>query len=554
MAFYGFDVTYYRELAAMSNYLDFTLEQGGSYTISNFSTDSARLFHLAADNSVVELINTTSPFVASSYQLNFSTAASGDNHHYYALTSFLTPTEVVLDSASDLQNITSGYEYLVIAGNGLLEGATELANYRHVTSGYSSLVVDVQDIYDEYNYGDVDPKAIRDFLHDAWAHWSTKPKFVFLVGDSNNDPLGMLNSANRNPPLPYFFDTTFYIAIPNDARFAYLSTSGPVPDIAIGRLPVTNNGQISDYLNKLTAYETAAETQPWTNKMTIINDNFNSPTETWEQPFIDLMNWVENPTNTPADYTINHLDLINQDSTTVKNGLTDDLNNELLFLLYMGHSATTGWAAEQLLTSSSVSNLNSVAAGVPLVASMTCLTGAFTTAGITSLSEALINANGKGAIGVLASSGLTEPLGQEQFAEALLARSYTQGKPIGLVLKDVRELLEVQGLDPDIAHSYNYLGDPALRIRFKAPLIENPDDPVSEEPTPTDNSSSTVDTESNGDSTANSDATTPNTISIPSCGLIVSRNQGDPIFSFGLLLASISILFFHRLFLNRRRN
>ena len=50
--------------------------------------------------------------------------------------------------------------------------------------GYQVVVVDVQDIYDAWNYGQVSPDAIRNFLRYAVHHWSPSPRAVVFVGDS----------------------------------------------------------------------------------------------------------------------------------------------------------------------------------------------------------------------------------------------------------------------------------------------------------------------------------------------------------------------------------
>jgi len=77
-----------------------------------------------------------------------------------------------------------------------------LANYRQ-DQGLRTSVVDVQDLYDEFNYGIANPSAIRDFLALAYSTWQAPaPTYVVLFGDGNFDPKNYLgfNRINLVPP------------------------------------------------------------------------------------------------------------------------------------------------------------------------------------------------------------------------------------------------------------------------------------------------------------------------------------------------------------------
>lgn len=479
IAFYGYYVTYVREMAALNNYLDFSVTAAGSYSIKDFTDNRIRLFHdSSGDGSSIDELHdfSVNDNGDGTYTVHFAAATAG-RYYASAVDAYKTAAEAELDTPSELQNITSGYRYLVIAGSGLHDGAQQIVDYRtHADPALSALVVDIQDIYDEYYYGEPNPKAIRSFLREAYDNWTTKPRYVFLVGDSSIDPLGLLGAANRNAAkLPHFFDVTEFLQIPNDSRFAYLSNNS-LPDLAIGRLPVTTNAQITDYLDKLRAYESAAADSDWMNRIQTINDNV---TASWESPFTESMINVANLT--PSDYALSQLDLGVTDAATAKTQLIDAFDAGRMFLYYMGHGATNLWAAEQLLTVASAAGLQSAAPALPFVASMTCLTGTFH-ATTDSLSEALIKTNDRGAIGVLASSGMTVPDAQALFAETLLHHLYRYKEPIGTVLTKVREKLEVLGIDGDVARSYNLIGDPLVILPFKAPLVDAPADDPDEDP------------------------------------------------------------------------
>ena len=61
-----------------------------------------------------------------------------------------------------------------------------LAEHRR-TQGLRTLVVDVEDVYDEFAYGIRDADAIWSLLHYAHEHWQGAPRYVVLAGEGSFD-------------------------------------------------------------------------------------------------------------------------------------------------------------------------------------------------------------------------------------------------------------------------------------------------------------------------------------------------------------------------------
>ena len=55
------------------------------------------------------------------------------------------------------------------------------------SQGHSVAVVDIEDVYDEFSFGQKTPQALRDFLQWARTNWRTPPRFVVLAGDATTD-------------------------------------------------------------------------------------------------------------------------------------------------------------------------------------------------------------------------------------------------------------------------------------------------------------------------------------------------------------------------------
>ena len=114
-----------------------------------------------------------------------------------------------------------------------------LAQFRR-DQGLRVQVVDVQDIYDEFSGGLLDPHAIRDFIRYAYVNWpGPPPAYVLLVGDGTYD---FLNNEGYNVKtfIPPFLANVDPVMGETAADNRYVTVVGDdaMPDLHLGRLPV----------------------------------------------------------------------------------------------------------------------------------------------------------------------------------------------------------------------------------------------------------------------------------------------------------------------------
>ncbi len=64
---------------------------------------------------------------------------------------------------------------IVMVSAGLFISALDPLLRAHQAQGQSSVVVPIDDLYDEFNFGERTPQAIRDFLQTAVKAWHTAP-------------------------------------------------------------------------------------------------------------------------------------------------------------------------------------------------------------------------------------------------------------------------------------------------------------------------------------------------------------------------------------------
>ena len=56
---------------------------------------------------------------------------------------------------------------------------------RLISSSLSTVVIDINDLYNEFNFGIYHPIAIKNFLRYAFQNWDTTPAYTLLVGDGH---------------------------------------------------------------------------------------------------------------------------------------------------------------------------------------------------------------------------------------------------------------------------------------------------------------------------------------------------------------------------------
>jgi hypothetical protein len=173
-------------------------------------------------------------------------------------------------------------DFLALGPRLFVDAADEYLRYRENTSNLTTAKIAIEDVYDNFSFGLIDPLAIRWCLKYAFENWQTPaPQYVMLVGDGHNDLANNLgnNAPNFVPP---------YIAadepLPSDENFIYFGTrkilstdpeSGVdgYPDMIIGRWPVKNTEQIRTIADKITRYASPSTQGFWRNRISLVADD-----------------------------------------------------------------------------------------------------------------------------------------------------------------------------------------------------------------------------------------------------------------------------------------
>jgi Peptidase family C25 len=150
------------------------------------------------------------------------------------------------------------------------------------------------------------------------------------------------------------------------------------------------------------------------------------------------------------------------DPATASQQIIAAINSGALLVNYTGHGSEQQWSFSDLLDNTSATALTN-GDRLPVFLIMDCLNGFFHDVFEESLSSALLFAPNGGAVGVWASSGFTTAPPQATMNQALLSTlTANPSQPIGRAIITAKAGI----LDPDVRRTWNFFGDPAMRIAF----------------------------------------------------------------------------------------
>jgi len=252
-----------------------TIEPGIEYTLPadkdkpavrtspDFTGSPIRVFDI---DGATELVVDTLPATAKGrFYTEYTYSFDGEKRRFRAVgpQDFRKPERMTLGYASRLQALDKTPEYLVITHRDFIETVRPLVELRRA-QGLDTLLVDVEDIYDEYANGMFEPDAIRFFVDDVLDksdHTGQDLKYLFLVGDATYDYIG-IRPGTRNY-VPTHQDVVIELVkdhaptFAQDDYFAYGKGSSAVPLCAVGRFPCQSIETLEAYVAKVLEYEAA---------------------------------------------------------------------------------------------------------------------------------------------------------------------------------------------------------------------------------------------------------------------------------------------------------
>jgi hypothetical protein len=448
----SFDISYNRHYQAVNNKLLCRGDENPVITIDGFTDPNINVFDVTDPWAVKVITGTT---IDAANRVTFTPSSPGNLYLAVSTYGVQAPLSIFTNKASSLKKAGNSADYVVIAPEGLEEAAQGLAHLRQ-QKGLKTMVVELEDIFDEFNHGISNPKAIKEFLSYAYNNWNKNgPQYVVFAGDGTYDYKN--NTGQGDNLVPPILVNTPYGIFASDSCFGDVIGDDGVPEIAIGRLPVLNAAELQDFTDKISAYEYAGGT--WTNRIVMITDN---PDSGGDFPFDS--NYLANLI--PSGYTVDKIYL--PDFSTVneaKQTILEGFNNGALLVNYIGHAGLDRLTTEGMLKSSDVSLLQN-GDMLPIMTALTCIVGRYSIPGYDTLSEVLLLKNNGGTVAVWAPTGaslnsLARILAEEFFKTVF----HGQEKTLGNAVLKAMENYALSGNPQFMLNVYNLLGDPALEIK-----------------------------------------------------------------------------------------
>jgi len=338
---------------------------------------------------------------------------------------------------------------------------TEYENYRSSAEGgnFKTLVVDVQDIYDQFGYGvNRHAQGMNNFIIFIKDFFDS-PEYIFLIGKGleyneirTNDQL--------NDPLNTFFVPTYGFPGSDNLFAARYNTNYPV--LAIGRIAAKNWQQIKNYLDKVKKHENyqkyyqTIEDKFWMKKVIHLVGGTSDIINGIRSSLKVMGNIISNNKFGAYVHTYERTSGTAQESVTKL--ITDDIENGAGIVTFYGHSGVSGGDFN-------ISNIKGDR--YPVFFSLGCYSGNIHTNILSGQSERFVldengvivyaGTSGTGFTGVLAS------LGKSIYT---LAGTEYYGQGLG---KAIQKAIEFNGNNTGDAsvtlnQQFTYHGDPAVKL------------------------------------------------------------------------------------------
>jgi parallel beta-helix repeat protein len=437
-----FGVSYRRNPVAAAGVLEGRFDEGGTVSVAGLSAGS--------------LLLRASPETA--WLRGARTTATGTAFRVEPGTSyFAVSPQAVLEAkirrppATGLRSRRNRADYLLIGPRELLAAVEPLLQRRR-SQKLSSRAVAIEDVYDEFGYGEARPEALKEFLEYAYQNWQAPSvRYVVLLGDATYDGKDHLKTGVVNR-VPALMVKTSYLWTASDPAYAAVNGDDELPDLAIGRLPAASLEEARRLVAKVLAYEESD--QDLSGPAVLVADNPDAAGD-FEAESDDIAARL-----TGRDVTRIYLRELGPSET--RNAILDSLDRGASLLSYVGHGGIALWADENVFESADVESLRAQDRQ-PIVLTMNCLNGYFIFPYFDALAETLVKAEGRGAIAAFSPSGLSlsapAHLYEQALVDELTSRRHAR---LGDAMLAAQRTYADSGVFPELLAIYHLFGDPAL--------------------------------------------------------------------------------------------
>ena len=377
----------------------------------------------------------------------------------------------------DNQNVHSinNAEMLIITDKVFIEQAEAIKAIHEEDEGMLSVVVFIDEIYNEFSSGSPDITGIRNFIRMVYER-SSNLKYVLLLGRGTNDYKNIEGyGGNFVPPYEAYNSVNEAYAYVSDDYFGLLDEDegeeceGKV-DVAVGRIPVLTPDEADIVVGKIRRYMDAAKTMgEWRNELLMLADDkksYETGSDSFEA-FIDGQNTTVNVDKIYADaYVRQQLSDGSYCYPDATSSIINKYNEGIMMMTYVGHGGVQGLSASNLFRIKDIESLENYYK-LPFVVTGTCEFSAFDDASFVSAGERLFKMENGGAIGMYTTTRPTSAPTNKSVVERFVMSTFGDDNIKNLTMGDIVYLTKQANANNSTNYiSYVFFGDPALRFTY----------------------------------------------------------------------------------------
>lgn len=401
-------------------------------------------------------------------------------------TSYKTPTLVGHEANQNLHG-ESMADLIIVTHPDFRTQAEELANYRREHQHLSVKVVTVQQVYNEFSSGSLDPVAIRDYMKMIYEKSSgLYPKYLLLFGRPSYDYRGRVSGTSlfvpnyQRPANGNITEGTFRA---NDDFFGILddgegTLSHGMLDIAVGRFPASTTAQanlaVQKSINYSKEYDIVGQRSnkisnlaDWRNIICFVADDGdgNEHLNTAEQ-CSNIVQSENKTINLDKIYCDAYPQVSNsggQRFPEVTTAINDRMDRGSLFFTYVGHSGKDGLAHERIIEFSDI-NKWSNSYNQPVMMTLSCDFSWYDRPSVSPGEACYFNTDG-GASALLTTSRVAYGGSNASYAKKAFASLFTpvEGHPRTIGEINMKAKNDYGG-NNDAISMFIVLGDPSMPL------------------------------------------------------------------------------------------
>ncbi|HEX6126504.1 MAG TPA: C25 family cysteine peptidase [Pyrinomonadaceae bacterium] len=441
-------IDFSRKYVADQNRVSFYTQNYRKARLEGFTSADVRVFDLTYDGSPMLMTNLNFQQIGATFGVDMP-PARGRSFYAVENSAVLAPQSVTSNNPELVGGSTNGAQLVIITHKDFMTEAQAWATYR-TGQGFTAKVIEVSELYDEFNYGALSSSSIRSFLQYAHANWQTPPQYVLLIGDASADSRNYENQGYWNM-IPPKMVSAVYSETASDEALADFNNDG-LAEIAIGRIASRTAAGVTTVFNKVVHWE-ATVTDPLSRGAIFAYDH----NDGWDFDGMSLRLRNQLPVSMPVT-------MIYRGQPNANTTLINEMNAGKLVINYSGHGTTGSWGGSPVFFNiNSVPTLADNPNSPALYTMLTCLNGAYHYLHNESFAEVLTKANNRGAVAAWASTGKTTPDIQEMMASRFFLKLGQGDIPrLGDLIKDAKTAIV---LGTDVRLSWALIGDPMLKVR-----------------------------------------------------------------------------------------